>query len=114
MLSDRRSFLEKMSHIGALSLLPLSVSTAGDILSPVVEDANHFVAGPYLQNMGTDEVTVMWVTHKNCFSWVEYGAGTYTTQRAFAYVNGLVEANNRVNKITLPALKPGTEYKYKI
>ncbi|MCE6989491.1 metallophosphoesterase family protein [Dyadobacter sp. CY323] len=103
-----------MSQIGALSLLPVSASTAADLLSPVAEDPNHFIVGPYLQNIGPDEVTVMWITHKNCFSWVEYGAGTYTTKRAFGYVNGLIEANNRVNKITLTGLKPGMQHKYKI
>jgi hypothetical protein len=50
MLSDRRSFLEKMSQIGALSLLPLSASQAGDAL--LVEEKNHFVAGPYLAKYG--------------------------------------------------------------
>ena len=109
MLSDRRSFLEKMSQIGALSLIPGASALAAD-----AEEKNHFVAGPYLQNIGSDEVTVMWITHKNCFSWVEYGAGGYTSKREFGYNNGLIEANNRINKITLTGLKPGADHKYKI
>lgn len=109
MLSDRRSFLEKMSQIGALSLLP-GVSA----LAANAEEKNHFVVGPYLQNIGADEVTVMWITHKNCFSWVEYGAGGYTSKREFGYNNGLIEANNRINKITLTGLKPGADHKYRI
>ncbi|WP_342083522.1 hypothetical protein [Dyadobacter sp. OTU695] len=71
MLSDRRSFLEKMSQIGALSLLPLAAAPAAGSqaahaagVPPVANDKNHFVAGPYLQNMGSDEVTIMWITHK--------------------------------------------------
>src|SRR5688500_8426505 len=115
MLSDRRSFLEKMSRIGALRLLPVAGSQAVNAAeAPAVEDKNHFVAGPYLQNMSSDEVTIMRMTHKNCFSWVEYGAGTYTSKREFGYNNGLIEANNRINKITLTNLAPGTEHKYKI
>lgn len=109
MLSDRRSFLEKMSQIGALSLIPGASALAAN-----AEEKNHFVAGPYLQNIGSDEVTVMWITHKNCFSWVEYGAGGYTSKREFGYNNGLIEANNRINKITLTDLKPGTDHKYRI
>jgi len=109
MLSDRRSFLEKMSQIGALSLLP-----ASSVLAANADEKNHFVAGPYLQNAGTDEITVMWITHKNCFSWVEYGAGGYTSKREFGYNNGLIEANNRINKIILSNLKPGTDHKYRI
>jgi hypothetical protein len=109
MLTDRRSFLEKMSQIGALSLLPVSAT-----LAATVEEKNRFEAGPYLQNIGTHEVTIMWITHKYCFSWVEYGAGTYTSKREFGYNNGLIEANNRINKITLTDLKPGADHKYKI
>lgn len=114
MLSDRRSFLEKMAQLGTLSLLPASATLADDVSATVVEEKNHFVAGPYLQNMGTDEVTIMWITHRNCFSWVEFGAGNYTSKREFGYVNGLIEANNRINKIRLGDLKSGTEHKYKI
>ncbi|TLU99483.1 purple acid phosphatase family protein [Dyadobacter luticola] len=114
MLSDRRSFLEKMSRIGALSLMPATAAQAAENVAPRAEEANHFVVGPYLQNMQPDEVTIMWITSKNCFSWVEYGPGTYTSERAVGYVNGLIEANNRINKITLTNLKPGTEHKYKI
>ena len=113
MLSDRRSFLEKMSRIGALSLLPLSAAQAGDEPTSL-EEKNHFVAGPYLQNMGSNEVTIMWITHKNSFSWVEYGAGTYTSKREFGYNNGLIEANNRINKVTITGLNAGTAHKYKV
>ncbi|GAB3914060.1 metallophosphoesterase [Larkinella knui] len=100
-----------MSQIGALSLLPVSATLAA---SATAEEKNRFIAGPYLQNIGTSEVTIMWISHKNSFSWVEYGAGTYTSKREFGYSNGLIEANNRINKITLTDLKPGTEHKYKI
>ena len=114
MLSDRRSFLEKMSQIGALSFLPVSTTLADHTDLPAVEEENHLVVGPYLQNIGTTEITIMWITHKNCFSWVEYGAGTYTSKREFGYNNGLIEANNRINKITLTKLNPGAEYKYRV
>jgi predicted MPP superfamily phosphohydrolase len=114
MLTDRRAFLEKMSQIGALSILPAATTHANDSDSVVLDEKNYFVAGPYLQNLGTDEVTVMWITHKNCFSWVEYGAGTYTSKREFAYNHGLIEANNRIHKITITGLKAGTDHKYKL
>ncbi|OIN58546.1 purple acid phosphatase family protein [Arsenicibacter rosenii] len=112
MHSDRRAFLQKMSQAGALSLLPVTGTLAGE--AAVADEKNRFVVGPYLQHIGPNEATIMWITGKNCFSWVEYGAGTYTSKREFGYVNGLIEANNRINKITLTDLKPGTEHKYKI
>ena len=109
MLKNRRAFLERMAGMGALSLLP----AAGALASPSVE-IHGFVVESYLQNMNSREVTIQWITSRNCFSWVEYGAGNYTSKRAFAYNNGMIEANNRVNKITLDNLKPGTAYKCKI
>lgn len=101
-----------MSQAGALSLLPVTGTLAGE--AAVADEKNRFVVGPYLQHIGPNEATIMWITGKNCFSWVEYGAGTYTSKREFGYVNGLIEANNRINKITLTDLKPGTEHKYRI
>jgi len=109
MYSDRRSFLEKMATLGTLSLLP----GVGKAAVPAAEN-HEFVVGPYLQNLSSREVTIMWITARNCFSWVEYGDGNYTSKRAFAYNNGLIEANNCINKITLENLKPGTAHKYKI
>ena len=114
MLSDRRSFLEKMSRIGALSLLPASGAIANDLNPNAIEEINHIVVGPYLQNMQTNEVTIMWITHKNSFSWVEFGAGNSTNKREVGYNNGLIEANNRVNKIILTGLNPGVDHKYRI
>ncbi|WP_128546954.1 purple acid phosphatase family protein [Larkinella soli] len=111
MLSDRRSFLEKIAGAGALSLVPGASALAG---TASADEKNHFVVGPYLQNLGPDAVTIMWITHKNSFSWVEYGAGTYTSKREFGYNNGLIEANNRINRITLTGLTPGTAHKYRI
>ena len=71
MHSDRRAFLQKMSQVGALSLLPVTGTLAGE--AAVADEKNRFVVGPYLQHIGPNEATIMWITGKNCFSWVEYG-----------------------------------------
>jgi len=110
--SGRRAFLEKFSKIGALTFIPTSAALAIDD-QPAVDD-NRIVVGPYLQNISPTEVTIMWVTHKNSFSWVEYGDGTNLNKRFFSYQNGLIQANNRVNKITLPGIKPGNTHRYRI
>ena len=113
MSSNRRAFLEKLSALGALGVLPFT--GIGAPTGIVIEnEENHFVTGPYLQNMMPDEVTVMWQSYKNSVSWVEYGEGMYLNLKSFAYVNGLIEANNRINKITLRNLKPGKDHKYRI
>ena len=111
---NRRLFIERLSRIGALSTLSLPALGADLALVEGTEEQNSFVAGPYLQNMQPQEVTVMWVTNKNCHSWVEYGAGNNLSQKAFTSRNGLVEANNRINKVKLKNLKPGAAYKYRI
>lgn len=98
-----------MAGLGTLSLVP----AVGALAAPTAEN-HEFVVQPYLQNMSSREVTILWITARNCFSWVEYGEGTYTSKRAFAYNNGLIEANNRINKIILENLKPGTAHKYRI
>ena len=110
--SSRRAFLENFSKIGALTLLPTGAALAMDDEEAL--EANSVVVGPYLQNISPTEATIMWVIHKNSFSWVEYGDGTNLNKKFFAYQNGLVQANNRVNRITLPKLKPGNTHRYRI
>src|SRR5690606_26149957 len=97
-ISSRRAFLAKFSKIGALSLLP---SGAVQAMTEENPDVNHVVVGPYLQNISPSEATIMWITNKNSFSWVEYGDRNNLNKKYFAYHNGLIQANNRINKITL-------------
>src|SRR5690606_23398280 len=109
--SGRRAFLDKISKVGALTLLPASTGVAAD---EQPKAANAVVVGPYLQNVSPNEATIMWVTRNNSFSWVEYGDGTNLNKKFFAYQNGLIQANNRVNKITLPGIKSGQTHRYRI
>lgn len=70
-------------------------------------------AGPYLQCPGDSSMTILWITDKNCTSWVEYGPGQTLDRKATASHYGLVDAYQRIHKITLSGLKPGTEYAYR-
>ncbi len=70
-------------------------------------------AGPCLQCPGESSMTIVWITDKTCTSWVEYGTGEVPDQKAIASHYGLIDANQRVHKITLSGLKPGTEYRYR-
>lgn len=110
--SSRRAFLGNFTKIGALTLIPSATVSA---LSRKEEaEDNYVVVGPYLQNVSPNEATIMWVAHKNSFSWVEYGDRAHLNKKFFAYQNGLVQANNRVNKITLSGIKPGQVHRYRI
>lgn len=68
---------------------------------------------PYLQNPGTDEMTVMWLTNVPARSWVEYGTDPNSLKRARTFLEGEMVANNKINRIHLTDLKPGTKYYYR-
>lgn len=68
---------------------------------------------PYLQNPGTNEMTVMWLTNVPCRSWVEYGTDPNNLKRARTFLEGEMVANNTINRIHLTDLQPGTKYYYR-
>lgn len=115
---DRRRFLENITKAGILSIIPATVVRAGTITQGVSNDPGEssglVEVGPYLQCVTATSATVMWVTKRNCFSWVEHGEGNYLNKKAFGYVDGLIQGNNRVNKIQIDQLTPGTLQRYRI
>ncbi|MDR2038256.1 MAG: endonuclease/exonuclease/phosphatase family protein [Bacteroidales bacterium] len=68
----------------------------------------------YLQNMSNDGVSVMWLTHVPCHSWVEYGTDSTDMRPVQSWEEGIAMANNTLNRIHLSGLKPGTRYYYRI
>lgn len=68
---------------------------------------------PYLQNPSTNGMTVMWLTNVPCRSWVEYGTDSTNMKRARTYIEGEMMANNKINRIRLEGLTPGTKYYYR-
>ncbi len=69
---------------------------------------------PYLQNPGTDEMTVMWLTNVPARSWVEYGTDPDNLKRARTFIEGVMVANNKINRVRLTGLQPGTRYYYRV
>ena len=69
---------------------------------------------PYLQNPGTDEMTVMWLTNVPARSWVEYGTDPTNMKRARTFIEGVMVANNKINQVRLTGLQPGTRYYYRV
>lgn len=68
---------------------------------------------PYLQNPGKNEMTIMWLTNVPERSWVEYGTEPNNLKRARTFLEGEMVANNKINRIHLTDLKPGTKYFYR-
>ena len=69
---------------------------------------------PYLQNPGSNEMTVMWLTNVPARSWVEYGTDSINMKRARTFIEGEMVANNKINRIHLTGLQPGTRYYYRV
>ncbi|MDR1780599.1 MAG: metallophosphoesterase [Tannerella sp.] len=75
--------------------------------------------GPYLQNVSSDEATIVWVTDRSAVSWVELapddGTHFYLIERPkfFASKNG-VKTEGYVHSVKLRKLTPGTKYRYRV
>jgi len=118
MAIKRRDFIGNISKAGLLGALG-----AGNTI-PLIEHvdalaadpgAGHvFLSQPYLQAPAENGMSIMWITNKLCYSWVEYGEGTQLNLKAHEVKDGLVNAYNRVNSVRLPNLKPLTKYSYRV
>lgn len=115
---SRRRFISTVSKtglLGAIGMGPIS-SMANEVkaLAAYPAEGHVFLTQPYLQAPATDGITIMWITNKLCYSWVEYGEGDSTGIKVHQLTDGLVNANNRINCVRLHGLKPGTRYSYKV
>lgn len=68
---------------------------------------------PYLQNVKTDAITIMWETDLPVADSVEYGtSAAYGTVRSA--VNAASGADTTIHKAVLTGLQPGTTYHYRV
>lgn len=78
------------------------------------------VCGPYLQNVTTTGFTVMWISDVDAAAWVEVapqdGTHFYHEERARYYdLSGCgVKPLNKIHKVRIDGLQPGTGYRYRI
>jgi len=85
----------------------------------VAQEAIRITHGPYLQNMSSEEVTVVWTTNKTAVSWVEIapddGTHFYLQERPrfYAAKNG-IKVESTIHAVKVRGLKPGTRYHYRI
>ncbi len=66
------------------------------------------VKGPYLQNLTTDGVTVMWETDEPAAGTVEYGLAGRLTRRASG------KSGRKIQEVRLTGLQPETGYQYRV
>lgn len=103
--------------------LPVLVASllAGAVLvlaGEPVESKISIVHGPYLQNMGQDEVTIVWLSDKPSVGWIELapddGSNFYAKERPRYYdASSGVKNTSQVHTVTLKKLDPGTRYRYR-
>lgn len=87
--------------------------------SMFAQDSFGIKYGPYLQNVGENEVTVVWVTNQKALSWVELApndkASFYAAERPqfFETENGRKRVGT-LHRVTIKGLEKGTTYRYRI
>lgn len=75
--------------------------------------------GPYLQNVGENEATVVWVSSDEALGWVEVAPDDknhfYAEERPKYYeaVNGRI-VTGTLHRVTIKGLKKGTTYRYRV
>lgn len=77
-------------------------------LNGTLSTVSKFINGPYLQNVTSNSITIMWETDINFKGRVEYSETT-------VYENFVNENSpNKIHKIILLNLKPSTKYHYRV
>lgn len=75
--------------------------------------------GPYLQNVGSNEATIVWITDKPSIGWVELasdGNGSFYAKehpRYFDTSNG-IKNTSTIHAVKIKGLTPGKQYRYRV
>jgi hypothetical protein len=80
---------------------------------PAVKLDAAFSVPPYLQDLRTNQVTVMWRGVAGGYGWVEYGETEALGKQADTVFDGLRETGVQRHAVCLSGLKPGTRYWYR-
>jgi len=68
--------------------------------------------GPYLQAPTETSMTIMWTTSQESVSWVEYGEDL--NLKAYGTERGLIDANQKIHRVTISGLEPGESVPYRV
>lgn len=88
-------------------------------LSAFAQEDIKITHAPYLQNLGENEVTIVWTVNKPSVGWVELapddGTHFYQTERpkVFNAKNG-IKLTSTVHTVHLKGLQSGTRYRYRV
>ncbi|GEP94336.1 purple acid phosphatase family protein [Chitinophaga cymbidii] len=110
----RRGFLGTFAKAGILSAAGLAPAVKSLAAASVAPEAHAFLCPPYLQNPAPTAMTLMWLSNKPSYSWIEYGETAELGLKAHHSQAGIVDSYNRIYRIRLEHLQPGTTYYYKV
>ncbi len=110
----RRSFLKSGFLLSAAAAIAPGLQTVS-AAEPLNDEVFKIIAGPYLQTVFNNSVTVHWVTNKNANSWVEFGTDPgQLSQKAYGRSKLGLKPEGRINKVTLKGLVPDQKYYYRV
>lgn len=108
--------VRKTLLLTALAIIPLFAAAQEKPHSQRVQN----ICGPYIQNVTQTGFTVMWLSDVDAVAWVEVapsdGTHFYNRERPKYYdLSGCgVKPVNKIHKVTVDGLTPGTTYRYRI
>lgn len=100
-------------------LFVLSIALFFSASAMCAEESIRLTHMPYLQNLGDDCVTIVWVASHNSVGWVEIAPDDsshfYQKERERHYDcrNG-IKQESKVHSVKITGLKPGTKYRYRV
>lgn len=110
----RRDFLGALTKAGLLSAVSITPAVKTLAATTAAPEEHTFLCPPYLQNPTPTGMTLMWLSNKPSYSWVEYGKTEALGQKAHHAQGGIVDSYNRIYRIRLDNLQPNTRYFYKV
>lgn len=83
------------------------------------EEGIKILHGPYLQNLGEREVTVVWISDKPSVGWLEMapddGSHFYAEERTRIFDAKIgIKSISTIHIVRLTGLQPGTRYRYRV
>lgn len=103
---------QKLNFLAILAMLAYA-------LPGLAQHSIRIIHGPYLQNVGTDEATIVWVTDKPSVGWVEIapddGSHFYAKEREMIFDTKIgIKQTTTIHAVKLQDLQPATRYRYRV
>lgn len=110
----RRRFLQAASAVVLLGGCATTRAQQADTQQADDAAPLALAAEPCLLRLDPTVAALAWATNRDCVSWVEFGTGDPLDRRAQTSRHGLFDAQDRVHRVTLRGLEPGTTYRYRV